>query len=86
MSKKETTEDRQLIIGGIYQHFKGDFYQVLTVGTDSETEKDLVIYTTLYYKPEKETRVWVRPYDDFMGTKQLEDGTVVNRFEFVRGR
>jgi len=37
----------------------------------------------LYYKSEKETRVWIRSLEDFMGTKELEDGNIVNRFDFV---
>lgn len=82
----ELGESRKLVIGGIYRHFKGDEYQVLTLGKDSETEKDLVVYTALYYKSEKDTRVWIRSLEDFMGTKTLEDGTVVNRFEFVSER
>lgn len=86
MSESKPQEERKIVVGGIYQHFKGDYYQVLTIAKDSETLDDIVIYTALYYKPEKETRVWVRPLDDFMGTKELEDGSVVNRFEFVSER
>lgn len=79
-------KERKILIGGIYQHFKGDYYQVLTVGLDTETLKEMVVYSALYYNPEKETRTWIRPLDDFMDTKELEDGTVVNRFEFIRER
>jgi hypothetical protein len=78
--------NRDVVIGGVYKHFKGDYYQVLTVGLDSETLKESVVYTTLYYNPEKDTRVWIRDKDDFMGTKELEDGSIVERFEFVSER
>lgn len=74
---------RKIIIGGVYKHFKGDYYQVLTVGLDSETLEERVVYTTLYYNPEKKTRVWIRPLDEFMGIKELEDGSVVNRFKLI---
>ncbi|HNR53245.1 MAG TPA: DUF1653 domain-containing protein [Candidatus Dojkabacteria bacterium] len=86
MSEKESIGEREIMIGGVYKHFKGDYYQVLTVGKDSETEKDMVVYTSLYYKEDKGTRVWIRSLEDFMGTKELEDGTIVNRFEFVSER
>ena len=53
---------------------------------DSETLDDFVVYIPLYDKPESGTRGWIRPLNDFMGTKELEDGTTVNRFEFVSDR
>jgi hypothetical protein len=81
--KKTEKNKREIIIGGVYKHFKGDYYQVLTVGLDSETLEKMVVYTTLYYKPEKETRVWIRSLKDFLGKKQLEDGTEIERFELI---
>jgi len=83
MNKKKEAETRKIVIGGIYRHFKGDYYKVLTLGLDSETMKEMVVYISLYYKPEKETRVWIRPLEDFMGTKELEDGKIINRFDFI---
>ena len=76
-------QERNIVIGGVYEHFKGDYYQVLTVGLDSEDLEEKVVYTTLYYNPEKETRVWIRSLDDFLGTKKLEDGTLIERFKFI---
>ncbi len=83
MDKTESTNEREIVIGGVYQHFKGDYYKVLTLGLDSETLEEKVIYMSLYYSPEKKTRVWIRPLEDFMGTKELDDGKVINRFEFI---
>ena len=85
MSEKENTEAREFKVG-VYKHFKGGMYLALMLGKDSETEDDVVIYIPLYDKPESGTRVWVRPLDDFMGTKELDDGSVVSRFEFVSER
>lgn len=86
MDTEKPKAERKIVIGGVYRHFKGDYYKVLTIGLDSETLQELVVYESLYYNPEKETRVWIRPLDDFMGTKELEGGTFVNRFEFVSER
>lgn len=83
MDKTESTNEREIVIGGVYKHFKGDFYKVLTLALDSETLEEKVVYMSLYYSPEKETRVWIRSLEDFMGTKELEDGEIVDRFEFI---
>ena len=52
--------DRQLIIGGFYRHFKGNEYQVLNVARHSETREVLVVYQDM------SGRIWARPYDMFM--------------------
>jgi hypothetical protein len=38
----------ELVIGGTYQHFKGDFYKVLGVAKMEGTMEDMVIYISLY--------------------------------------
>lgn len=66
-----------LVIGGIYEHYKGKQYRVLGVVRHSETLEELVYYETLYDTPYG--RMWVRPKEMFLGTIEI-DGRVVPRF------
>lgn len=63
---------------GKYQHYKGQYYEVLSVARHSETEEYFVVYKPLY--GEKST--WVRPYDMFVETVEV-DGKQVKRFQKV---
>ena len=42
---------------GIYQHFKGNRYQLLYVASHSETLEPMVVYRALY----GDGGIWVRP-------------------------
>jgi hypothetical protein len=64
---------------GIYEHYKGNRYEVIGVGKDTETEADVVIYRPLY---ESDVHYWVRPYAMFMETVTV-DGQTVPRFKKV---
>lgn len=64
---------------GKYKHFKGNDYEVLLVAKHTETEEDIVVYKDLN-SPEK---IWARPLEMFLGTKKLEDGTEIKRFEKI---
>ena len=72
MSKIPTIEK------GKYQHYKGCFYEVLSIATHSETEEHLVVYKKLY----GDESIWVRPYDMFVESLQVE-GKIVQRFQKV---
>ena len=63
---------------GIYRHYKGNLYEVLTTARHSETEEWMVVYKALY----GEEGMWVRPYEMFVEKVEV-DGEVVQRFEFV---
>lgn len=66
------------ITAGKYQHFKGNFYQVLHVAKHSETEEDFVVYQPLY----GEGNIWIRPLSMF--DEQIErDGKTFKRFAKV---
>lgn len=67
-----------VIIGGIYEHYKGNKYKVIGVGKHSETLEKLIIYQALYGNNE----LWVRPYDMFC-EKIVKDGKEIHRFRYM---
>ncbi len=66
------------IIKGKYQHYKGNFYEVIDVVVHSEDESLLVLYRPLY----GERRLWVRPLEMFLETVMTAEGELP-RFSFV---
>jgi hypothetical protein len=63
---------------GKYRHFKGNEYEVLYIGKDSETMEDVVVYRALY----GENNVWVRPAKMWNETVE-RDGKIYKRFTLV---
>ncbi len=60
---------------GVYRHFKGNRYELITIATHSETLEPMVVYRALY----GEGGVWVRPLA--MWTEHVErDGYSGPRF------
>ena len=53
---------RDLKIKGIYKHFKGNYYLVEDIATDSETKEQYVIYRKLY----DDNSLWIRPLEMFL--------------------
>lgn len=51
-------------IGKVYRHFKGNYYFVENVGTNSETMERMVIYKPLYGNTNG--NIWVRPETMFL--------------------
>lgn len=52
----------------IYKHFKGDYYLVCDIAIDSETNKKLVIYRSLY----GDGLLYARDYDMFISLVDKE--------------
>ncbi len=64
-----------MIKKGIYQHFKGQKYEVLDVATHSETGEQYVVYKALY----GDYGTWIRPLEMFNETIERE-GKSIKRF------
>ena len=58
----------EVVIHGIYRHFKGDYYMVEDVATHSETREKYVVYRALY----GEGNLYIRPYDMFLSEMDRE--------------
>lgn len=74
--------DRDFQSGDTVQHFKGGFYKIVAIGTNTETEEKMVVYQSL-----KDQKVWIRPYDMFISKvdrKKYSDADQSYRFIKVR--
>jgi hypothetical protein len=63
---------------GKYQHFKGNYYQVLHLARHSETEEYLVVYHPFNNADD----IWVRPLSMFNETI-VRDRKKVQRFKYI---
>lgn len=66
---------------GIYQHYKGNQYQVLGVGRDTETNDYSVVYAPLY-EHSGQPDIWIRPYSMFIESVDV-DGATIPRFKKI---
>lgn len=65
-------------VPGLYRHYKGNHYRVLSLARHSETQEELVVYRALY----GDHGVWVRPAAMFRETVQV-NGKTLTRFELL---
>jgi len=64
---------------GLYQHYKGDFYQVLGICRHTETGEACVVYQAL----SGDYGLWARPQAMFEESIEM-DGKLQLRFKFIR--
>ena len=70
---------RSFVGGEIYEHYKGKRYKVLSVGRNSETLEETVVYQALYGDHD----VWVRPLKMFLENIAI-NGQTQPRFKKVQ--
>lgn len=73
-------DDKMELQRGIYQHYKGNLYQVFNVATHSETGEKLVVYQCLY----GDYSLWVRPLAMFTETITTADDREMERFKLIQ--
>ncbi len=67
-----------IVIGGIYRHYKGNNYKLLAIAKHSETLEEMAVYQALY----GEMGIWVRPL--VMFNEMIEkDGRLIRRFQLI---
>ncbi len=59
---------QELVIGGVYKHFKGHVYKVIAVGKDAENLEEKVVYQNV----EDESDIWIREKNEFLSLVDKE--------------
>lgn len=74
-------DDIPTIEPGLYRHYKGSKYRVLGIGCHSEIYpyEYYVVYAPAEQKKEKYPDFWLRPYDMFVETVEV-NGETIPRF------
>jgi hypothetical protein len=73
----------QIVVDGIYEHYKKKRYQVIGVARHSETLEEMVVYRALYDSEEfGDQALWVRPKAMFLEEVEV-DGVRVPRFRYI---
>lgn len=73
---------------GMYQHYKGAYYEVLGISLHTETQEKMVLYRALYpcldlAKEYGEDPLFVRPYAMFCGDVET-NGQSTPRFKYIK--
>ena len=66
---------------GIYEHYKGNRYELITVANHSETLEKMVVYKALYGEGE----YWVRPLSMWEELVEV-NGEQIPRFKYIEER
>lgn len=68
---------------GIYQHYKGNLYELIDIVRHSETLEEMVLYKPLYNNKDFPDQMWVRPKEMFF-ENIIVDGKKIPRFKKVK--
>jgi hypothetical protein len=74
-----------MIEPGLYQHYKGNLYEVIGLAYHSETLEEMIVYKALYTTQFGENSLWVRPAKMFVEDVMLE-GKSVKRFAKIEAK
>lgn len=66
---------------GVYEHYKGNRYEVIGTAVHTETQEEMALYKALYQGDFPEGTLWVRPLKMFKETVAV-NGREVPRFKF----
>lgn len=67
---------------GLYEHYKGNRYEVVDLGFHTEMREPVVIYKALYKGDFPEGTLWVRPLAMFQESVEV-DGKQIPRFRYL---
>lgn len=68
---------------GIYEHYKGNRYELLGIGRHSENLEEFVVYKALYESQEfGKDSLWLRPKSMFFENVMIDEKQVA-RFRYV---
>ena len=67
---------------GIYQHYKGNKYEVIGLARHSETRELFVVYKALYETEFGKDSLWVRPIEMFKENVMV-NGKTLARFLYL---
>ncbi len=74
-----SAQAQSIIVGSLYEHYKGLRYKIIGVARHSETLEELVVYQALY----GEGGIWVRPLAMFLENIMI-NGQSQPRFKLVQ--
>lgn len=70
---------KSIVVGSLYEHYKGLRYKIMGVARHSETLEELVVYQALY----GESDIWVRPLNMFLENIVI-NGQSQPRFKLIQ--
>ena len=71
---------KKLVIGGIYQHYKGSRIKVLAEALHSETLEEMVVYLHL-----EDGVIWIRPKGMFLENVKVNRRSM-ERFKLIKSK
>lgn len=82
----EEEPDRDIVVNGVYRHFKGGEYRVVGTAMHSETGEMMVMYYCRTDIGHGDFKMWARPLNNFLSRvdkKKYPDAVQEYRFELI---